>query len=240
MKKIFTLIFALLIASASVFAQSLALSHGGTPVNNGDTLEVVVPQLSVTMDYYLDLTNVSDEDVMVKVIKNELDMVSGSTAALCFGGLCYPPTTMQSTAMMVMGNNTIDSAFHLSYKTPVAGVSYVEFTFANEDDEDDYVSMVFKLVYDPTSIVSTAVATKMRAYPNPASENVTVEYAYSGQSNNVKLVIKNLVGATVYTRNLDANGNKVRVDVSDYNAGIYFYSIEADGRPLVTKKLLVK
>ena len=122
----------------------------------------------------------------------------------------------------------------------MAGTSFVRFVFANEDNYDDNASITFKLVYDPTSIVSTAMATKMRAYPNPASDNVTIEYAYSGNSDNVKLVVKNMLGTTLLTKKLDANGNKVKVDVSEYNAGIYFYSIEADGRPLITKKLLVK
>ena len=69
---------------------------------------------------------------------------------------------------------------------------------------------------------------------------MTIEYAYTGNSDNVKLVVKNMLGTTLLTKKLDANGNKVKVDVSEYNAGIYFYSIEADGRPLITKKLLVK
>ena len=114
------------------------------------------------------------------------------------------------------------------------------FTFSNYDNSDDCTSVIFKLVYDPTSIETTPVASKLRAYPNPASDNVTIEYAYAGNSNAVNLVIKNLVGATLYTKKLDVNGNKVKVDVSEYSSGIYFYSIEADGRPLVTKKLLVK
>lgn len=245
MKKIFTFIFVLFIASASVFAQSLTVSYEGNPVNNGDTIEVIVPQLNSTLDVYLDLSNVSEEDVTVRVHKYELDMVNEATAAMCFGDACYPPTTTTSGSVFIMSGSTLshessEGAFHFSYKTPAAGISYVKFVFVNEENEEDQVSVVFKMVCNPTGIVSNAVATKMRAYPNPASEIVTVEYAYTGNTSNVNLVIKNLVGATLYTKKLDVNGNKVRVDVSEYNAGIYFYSIEADGRPLVTKKLLVK
>ena len=244
MKKFSAILFVMICAIGFSFAQSLSLNYGTTDIDDGDTLEVVVPQLNSTADFYLDLTNVSEEDVTVRVYKNELDMLEGATAALCFGGMCYPPATSSSGTYVVPAQTTLahpeDAAFHLSYKTTIAGVSYVEFTFANEENYDDHISVVFKLVCDPTSIISTAVATKMYAFPNPASEIVTVEYAYSGNSNNVQLVIKNLLGATLYTKKLDANGNKVKIDISEYNAGIYFYSIEADGRPLVTKKLLVK
>lgn len=246
MKKIFTLLFALVIAASCAFAQSLTLTYEGADIDDGDTIEVLVPQLNVTADCYLDVNNVSNADVTVRVYKEELEMVEGASASLCFAGSCYPPSTTSSLhtvvipAQSTLSHLTSDNAFHLQYKTPIAGTSYIRFNFANEDNSDDNVSVVFKMVYDPTNVVSMAVATKMRAYPNPASENVTIEYAYTGSSNTVNLVIKNLVGTTLYTKRLDVNGNKVKVDVSEYSSGIYFYSIEADGRPLVTKKLLVK
>ncbi len=245
MKKFFTFIFVLAVATVSAFAQSLTLTYEGNPVSSGETIEVVVPELNVSVDYYLDVNNVSDNDVTVRVYKDDLDMAEGASASLCFAGSCYPPTTTQSSTIVIPAHSTLshvsdDNAFHMQYKATLAGTSFVQFTFVNEDNADDNAVVVFKLVYDPTSIVSNAVATKMRAYPNPASENVTIEYAYAGQSSNVKLVIKNLVGNTLYTKVLDANGNRVKVDVSEYSSGIYFYSIEADGRPLVTKKLLVK
>lgn len=243
MKKIFTLI--LMFATVCTFAQSLTVAYEGNAVNNGDTLEVIVPQLNTTVDYYLDLTNVTDNDVTMVVYKNELDMVAGASASLCIGGTCFPPTTTESNPIVIAAHTTLShttsaDAFHLGYKTTAAGTSYVMFSFTNYDNSDDCTSVVFKLVYDPTNIETIPVTSKLRAYPNPASDNVTVEYAVSGNANNVQLVIKNMLGATLYTKSLDVNGSKVRMDVSEYPAGIYFYSIEADGRPLVTKKLLVK
>lgn len=245
MKKIFTLI--LMLTTVAAFAQSLSVTYEGTPVNNGDTLEVIVPQLNSTVEYYLDLTNVTDEDVTAVVYKSDLEMSEGASASLCVGGSCFPPTTTESNPFVIPAHFTLShtgdnpgNAFHLGYKALVAGTSYVMFTFANYDNGDDYVSVTFKLVYDPTGVDMVSQVTKMRAYPNPASENVTVEYAVSGNAGKVQLVIKNMLGATLYTRSLDVNGSKVKMDVSEYPAGIYFYSIEADGRPLVTKKLLVK
>ena len=243
MKKIFTLI--LMLATVATFAQSLTVAYEGNTVNNGDTLEVFVTQLNTTFDYYLDLTNVTDNDVTMVVYKNDLDMSAGASASLCLGGTCFPPSTTESNPMVIAAHTTLShatsaDAFHLGYKTTAAGTSYVMFTFSNYDNSDDCTSVVFKLVYDPTNIETVTVASKLRAYPNPATDDVTVEYAVSSNVNKVQLVIKNLLGATLYTRNLDVNANKVKMNVSEYPAGIYFYSIEADGRPLVTKKLLVK
>lgn len=243
MKKIFTLI--LTMVTVASFAQSLTMTYESTPINNGDTIEVIVTQLNVTADFYLDITNVTDNDVNMIVYKNDLDLVDGASSLLCIGGTCFPPSTTESNPMVIAAHTTLShttsaDAFHLGYKTSAAGTSYVMFTFANYDNTDDCASMVFKLVYDPTNIEAVPSAGKLRAYPNPASDNVTVEYAVSGNVGKAQLVIKNMLGATLYTKNLDINANKVKVDVSEYPAGIYFYSVEADGRPLVTKKLLVK
>ncbi|MBP5650553.1 MAG: T9SS type A sorting domain-containing protein [Bacteroidales bacterium] len=243
MKKIFTLI--LMLATVVTYAQSLSMTYEGASVNSGDTLEVMVTQLNSTLEYYLDLTNVTDNDVTVIVYKNELDMAEGATASLCAGGLCFPSSTMSSNPFVIAAHTTLShtssgDAFHLNYKTSTGGTSYVMFTFANYENYDDRVNVTFKLVYDPTGVEEVLNATKVRAYPNPASDNVTIEYAVSSNANKVQLVVKNLLGSTLYTRNLDVNSNRVKLNVSEYPAGIYFYSIEADGRPLVTKKLLVK
>lgn len=244
MKKIFT--FLLVLASFSTFAQSLTMAYQGNPLNNGDTLEVIVSQPNTTTNYFIDLTNVTSTDVSVTVYKTEIDISDGSNVSFCVGGMCYETSAIMSIfPVLINANSTLSSetsedAFHLRYSTPVAGVSYVRFTFANTNNYEDHVDLMFKLVYAPDNIPTTHAVTKMHAYPNPASDNVMVEYAYSGSSNTIQLVVKNMLGATLYTRELDANGNKVKMNVSEYPAGIYFYSIEADGRPLVTKKLLVK
>ena len=243
MKKFFTLILTL--ATMATFAQSLTLTYEGTPLNDGDTVEVIVPQVNTMANYYLDITNVTDNNITIVVYKNELEMLEGSESTLCVGGVCFPSSTMSSFPFDIEAHTTLShlnsgDAFHLGYTTPIVGTSYVMFTFSNYVNSNDCVNMMFKLVCDPTSIESIPVAERMRAYPNPASENVTVEYAVSASVNKAHLVIKNMLGATLYTKTLDVNANKVKVDVSEYPAGIYFYSIETDGRPMMTKKLLVK
>lgn len=243
MKKIFTLI--LMLATVATFAQSLSVTYEGSPVNDGDTLEMLIPQLNVNNNYYLDITNVTDHVVRVIVYKNELEMVEGAEASICVGGICFPPTMMASEPFEIEAGATLShvntsNAFHMEYVTFANGTSYVKITFTNYENSDDCVNVIFKLVSNPSNIEPVSYVGKLRAYPNPASDNVTVEYAVSGNASKVQMVIKNLLGATIYTRNLDVNANKVKVDVSEYPAGIYFYSIEADGRPVVTKKLLVK
>ncbi|MCQ2265759.1 MAG: T9SS type A sorting domain-containing protein [Bacteroidales bacterium] len=242
MKKLFTLIF--LFATVVVSAQSILISYNGTPLANGDTINALVPELDATSEYYLDLTNQVEEAVTIKVVKTDIEMVPGATASFCFDRNCFPPTTTEA------GNVTLEPgeiltqsdprSFHLSYKTSNAGVSYVQVAFENKNDRQDKAVVIFKLVANPTSIQNVVANSSLRAYPNPASGNVNIDYSYSGNASSLNLVVKNLMGSVLSTKSLDVNGNKVMLDVSEYSSGIYFYSLEADGKPVVTKKLLVK
>lgn len=242
MKKIFTIIF--LLATVVVSAQSIQISYNGTALANGDTITEVVPELGVISDYYLELTNVSQEPVTVKAIRTDLELVQGATASFCFDGNCFPPNTTEAGNVTIEPGATLThsdaKAFHLSYKTPNAGISYVQVTFENKNDRMDKAIVIFKLVSNSTGIQNVVANSSLRAYPNPASGNVNIDYSYSGNASNLNLVVKNLMGSVLATKSLDINGNKVMLDVSEYSSGIYFYSLEADGKPVVTKKLLVK
>jgi len=52
-------------------------------------------------------------------------------------------------------------------------------------------------------------------------------------------VIKNLTGKEVYRAAVSNVGRK-QINVTSFSPGVYLYGIEADGRMMCTKKLLVK
>lgn len=242
MKKFFTLIF--LFATVVVSAQSILISYNGTPLANGDTINAVVPDLGETIGCNLDLTNQSETSVTIKVVKTELQMVEDAEFLFCFDGTCHGSETHEAGNVTLEPGQTLDStdarAFHLYYSTPNYGVSFVQVAFENKNDRQDKAVVIFKFSANPTNIQNVVANSSLRAYPNPASGNVNIDYSYSGNASSLNLVVKNLMGSVLSTKSLDVNGNKVMLDVSEYSSGIYFYSLEADGKPVVTKKLLVK
>ncbi len=81
----------------------------------------------------------------------------------------------------------------------------------------------------------------LNAYPNPASDNVTIAYQLpQGNMAPAYLVVKNLIGKTVMTVPMPQASEKMMINVSDLTAGVYFYSIEQNSRALMTKKMIVK
>lgn len=80
-------------------------------------------------------------------------------------------------------------------------------------------------------------------YPNPASDNVTVELTLSETADAVSIQFTNAMGQVVKSQSIGrvvANtSNKTTIQVNDLASGVYFYTINADGKK-TTGKLMVK
>jgi hypothetical protein len=76
-------------------------------------------------------------------------------------------------------------------------------------------------------------------WPNPAnaSASFTCSVPAGSQGN---IVIRNLLGATVYSEPASAGTSKVTVSTTMLSDGIYFCSLLVDGKASQTKKLVVK
>lgn len=77
-------------------------------------------------------------------------------------------------------------------------------------------------------------------YPNPANDYAEIAYQYTGQVNEAKLVLINVLGSPVGEYDLAKNDRKLRIATSDMMTGYYFYQLSLDGKKVATKKLLVR
>jgi len=73
-------------------------------------------------------------------------------------------------------------------------------------------------------------------YPNPAKGKTVIVVEFT--SSEATLSIYNVLGKLIEQRMISSDQKRITLDVSDYNEGIYLYSIEADGQK-VTKRMTV-
>jgi hypothetical protein len=101
----------------------------------------------------------------------------------------------------------------------------------------------FLLTSDETSIANTTktnVLSVNQNRPNPFSGMTTISYNLSS-SQNVDVVVYSVAGAKVMSINQgvqSAGSHSVQIDASELQAGIYYYTVTADGYS-VTKKMIV-
>ena len=77
--------------------------------------------------------------------------------------------------------------------------------------------------------------TKFSFYPNPAGDHIFIE----ANENIHRIMISNILGQEVFTMD-NIQSTTLNLDISDFETGIYFISVEGLNRKASTGKLLVK
>lgn len=236
MKKIIALI--LFLAVTAAYAQTFQISYNGEQVD--ETLDLTVPIANDDNEFVIVLTNNSEDVDNIYLTKHVLAEVPGSTNLFCIGGACYDSQSSSTPLVLQPGESSNGQQFHLLYNPgETEGVTTVKYIFYTSRYSD---SVTINYIYGNVGVEETELlVNSLTAYPNPATSSVTVAYDLSGfHTGSARVVITNLVGSKVATRPINGTSGKVSIDLSILDAGIYFYSIEADGKIVSTKKLIVK
>ena len=227
-------------AFAAVYAQSFQITYNGDPV--GDEFDFIVEQANEESELVFVIANTSEAVDSIYLTRRVASEVPGSYNVFCIGGMCYDNGNVSTSPMVLQPGETSEgSDFHFIYN-PCGneGVTTVDYTFTSGSFS---VALQVNYSYSTVGIGSADIrVNSLAAYPNPATANVTVAYDLSGihAGSDARLVITNLVGSKVAVHALNGTSGKVGVDVSSLDAGIYFYSIEANGQAISTRKLIVK
>lgn len=239
-------IFLLFVASIfAAFSQEyVKFFYNGEEVN--DTIVAVPDNLEDVNEFTVEIQNVWTDSLFLTVTKEVLASAGESMNTFCLGS-CYDPSVMVSPRTLDLAPNEISGSedFHLVYyPLGVEGVTIVKYTLTDNLVSDQILgTFIVKFDTRPEGINDEPLhINKFSAYPNPATSQVTVQYDLSNRSanDNTKIVITNLVGKRVCVLPVSNTIGKKSIDVSNFVAGIYFYSLEINGQATATKKLIVK
>jgi len=242
MKKI-AFILAILLISANAFSQSLQFFLGEDEVT--DTIEFSPRFMNDDNNLPVLVKNVSGETLNLYITKTVVAEAAGSYNTFCVGD-CYDPSTMTSTVPMTLepGAITTEDIFHIVYiPCGAEGTTIVTYNlFDPSINTQSLGSFTVKFITEEVGIANNAFSINtFNAYPNPATSQVTIQYdlANSASTSN-RIVITNLVGNKVCTFPITSASGRRTIDLTNLVAGIYFYSLESNGRTISTKKLIVK
>lgn len=244
MKKLL-LISATVLLAASLGAQS---SFSLTDVNqasvvSGSTIIYYVDQATSLETHDFDVHNITGNNLTVKVRKAVQSFASaGSVFYFCTDQLCYTPNTNLS------GNVTLNAADQFLLVTDFTpnntpGISIVRYSVFNTANPSDSVYFFIEYHVSPTGIVSNSMvnASIGSPTPNPASFvfNMTYDLGSSYGGGQATIVIYNMLGAVVRTKMLDDAQGTFCMDVAGLENGVYFTSLEVDGKQVSAKRLVV-
>ncbi|MCF8297253.1 MAG: T9SS type A sorting domain-containing protein [Saprospiraceae bacterium] len=77
--------------------------------------------------------------------------------------------------------------------------------------------------------------------PNPTNKTTTINY-FLPKSGNAVFKVVNIVGEQLYSKEYDSQQgeNKIELDISNFESGVYYYSLEFDGILKVKKMVVLK
>lgn len=81
--------------------------------------------------------------------------------------------------------------------------------------------------------------TAAKAFPNPVSDVLTVEYRIPRTTTNAQLNFINVNGRLIKSLSLDKNQSQIKIETYKWVDGMYFYSLIIDGIKAINQKIIV-
>lgn len=130
----------------------------------------------------------------------------------------------------IKGNGTSNELHHYSFfdQAPLAGTSYYRLRQIDLDGTDH--------VFDVCSVQTDAVGPQVEIYPNPASNQASIEYKNIGKITELKVI--NSVGAEVPTPYKLAD-ESIQLNISAHISGVYIVEIKSDEGIIYRGKLMI-
>ncbi len=244
MKKILTTLIIISAATYS-FGQSLRLYNGGIDITN-DTLIVNITS-NALFENDIDIHNITSSAVTYHIRRTVLNppLGNGCDVYFCAGASCYAPST--NTVYDEPGVGTT-----LAGMTNLIGAQGLVAHFdVGQSCCDTYVKYQTYFAQDTATVtvhyscsngindIAKASGVISTAYPNPSNSTVSIKYILNEFAQNGKITFYDMLGKTVKEVELIDKQGTAKINVTDLNSGIYFYSFLIDGKTISTRKLVI-
>ena len=225
------------------FGQSIQLTHNENVLVQDDTLWVSDTLNTLIVFDKMEIKNIDDARINIKVKKTEIDLVEGSVNTFCFAGSCFGPDTYISPNHLTLPPNGHSFDFSGDYEPgPYSGTTTMGYTFFDESNENDSIRIIVKYMAFPLGVEDTFLNSFSISsiYPNPASDIAQIDYDLGNNYHSTKIIVYNLLGSVMEELYFEDAYGKVILNIRDFDEGIYFYNVIIDNQVMKTEKLVVK
>jgi hypothetical protein len=248
MKKILTSIFLLTFATFG-FGQSIHIWDGGIDVT-GDTVIVAITSGSANLND-LELHNTTTSIVNFQCNRTISALDSCANVYYCTGVQCYSPhtqttwtptgggETIGASAILPSGPGTYGIAAHYDACPTMCNDIYVLYRVYNTSVAGDTARVTLHYMCTSGINENSQEIITSSAYPNPANSTLSINYEVKESFQDGKIVVYDMLGKVVKNIAISDKQGVAKMNVTDLNPGIYFYSIVVDAKSIATKKIII-
>lgn len=216
------------------------------PIPNGSTHDLTTT-VTVVSSSKIRFYNNGSANATYSVRRKIITLESTGKTYFCFGMSCFdhltdtPPTSADYVTLTPGGSNQ-GFVIDLDDSLPNSGYSLVRYKLYDVNNAND--TLAFYARYNTNlsgiSYNNQTLESVSELYPNPANSNVSINVNLKHEGE-VKINIHNTLGSVIYsgTQKCNPGKNKVSLDCSNYNAGMYFITVMS-GDSKITKRLIVR
>lgn len=237
-KIILTLILTL---GTNVFSQDISVIQNQTTLTDS---------LNSEMIFTADVTNLSQVDQTIFVVRTINDLPANWTSALCFD-FCFADfldsiaTTPEFQSSPLEPGETREVAIHVfPFVNP--GTADLQIQIGTFADPNNRFTLDFVATVQPTSVSSSGNQPQdyflAQNYPNPFNPSTQINFGLN-QAGFVSIKVYNVLGneiAEPVSGYLSAGSHTVNFDSQGLSSGVYFYRINVNGFTEIRKMILEK
>jgi Secretion system C-terminal sorting domain len=221
------------------------ITHGMTKYEPVGTFEIVI---------YFEVVNITNIDsIAIFEVRTINNVPSGWLSSLCFGELCFSPTTdsvattPQFSTPPIAAGDTLETSIHVFTDQSSVATAYVQIEVGTFRNPQDRIILDFTATTDPTvNVVNENNYLNsyylFQNYPNPFNPSTRISY-YVGEPGLVQLKVYNILGveaATLVNDYKNSGNYSVDFDAAKLSSGVYFYSLSVNNFTQTRKMILEK
>lgn len=238
----------LLFVSLIIFLNGFIYSQDISVVQHQTT---ITDTLNSEMIFSADVTNISQADQTVFIVRSINNLPEEWVSALCFSS-CFPSefdsiaTTSFFGSTPLLPGETREIALHV-FPFVNVGTGYVQLQIGTFRSPDQRIEVNLTAIVEPTSLgnqdnFSVSDYYLKQNYPNPFNPSTQIDFGLK-ESGFVLLKVYNILGnevSTVVNDYRSAGNHTVNFDASGLSSGVYFYKLYTANYTEIRKMILEK
>ena len=168
---------------------------------------------------------------------------SSQKIKLCFGDQCMDPKKDLAKISIKLDPGEIYTDFYLEFEMGIAetkGSFDLFFVNAKNIRENFVVEARYEVLGTSKSEFAHKAVRLSDIYPNPSNRLAQLDYEMINPGTKAKITINSFIGNPIAEYELDPERNSLLINVSDFQPGVYFYTLFVENKNVITKKLQVK
>ncbi|MDE0559839.1 T9SS type A sorting domain-containing protein [Algoriphagus sp. NF] len=173
------------------------------------------------------------------------DIGSSQEMKICIGDACFDAKRDLAKIKVTLAPGEIITDLYLEFSLGIAETrGAFDLIFVNTSNiRESFIVQAQYDVTDPAKKIDESdydAITISEVYPNPSNRVAQLDYKLKKRETLAKITINSFIGNPVAEYELDPERSSLLINVSDFNPGVYFYTLFVDNKNIVTKKLVVK